>query len=129
MNTTVDEREQLQMAAERLGILQKAEALRALLDTPGWKDLRELHVAWAEKYHDAMTVVDTSKRRKALEVLRQWQLADEFVRLEANYIDNIFKQADEIRGTVTLEDALLMERFKNEQSEPTGDSGGHRTGY
>ena len=129
MNTYTDEREAMQMAAERLGILQRAEALRAIIETPGWKDLRDLHVAWAEKYHDAMNVVDTSDEAKALDILRKWQLADEFVRLETNYIDNLFKQADEIRGQVTLEDALLMERFKNEQSESPGDSGGHRAGY
>lgn len=129
MSTILDEREQRQIAAERLSILQRADAFRALLASPGWKDIRDLHVAWAEKYHDAMSRVDTSDAPKAIEALRQWQLADEFVRLEADYIDNILKQAQEIAGTVTLEDALLMERFKNEQSESTGDSGGSRTGY
>ena len=128
MSTTLDEREQRQIAAERLSILQRADAFRVLLESPGWKDIRDLHVAWAEKYHDVMSKVDTSDAPKALEALRQWQLADEFVRLEADYIDNILKQAQEIAGTVTLEDALLMERFKNEQSESSGDSG-DRTGY
>jgi len=129
MNTTIDEREAFEFAGMRLKTLQMAEAFMQLLQSPAWKEIREFHVAWAEHCHDVLQKIDTSDTAKAIDALRRWQLADELLRREAAYIDQIVTEADNIRGTVTMQDAELMERYKNEQSESTGDSGGSRTGY
>jgi len=129
MNTTIDEREAYELAGQRLMTIQLAQSLMDLLQSPAWKEIRSFHVEWAEHCHKVLQKIDTSDTAKAIDALRRWQLADELLRREANYIDQIVTEADRIRGTVTMQDAELMERYKNEQSESTGDSGGSRTGY
>lgn len=119
--------EELALASERLLILQRADAFLQLMDTPGWKDIYSLHVAWVEKYRDAMLKVDTANPHTALESLRQWQLAEEFVKLEADYINNILREAQDIRGSRTLQDALLMEQVQHEQNGT--ESRPDRAGY
>ncbi len=129
MNTFTDDREAFQVAAHRMMTLQMANALDDLAKNAAWKEIRAFQVQWAEQCHRVLQQADTSDQAKAIDALRRWQLADELLRREDQYIEQIMEEADRIRGTVTLQDAELMERFKNEQSESPGDSGGDRTGY
>ena len=117
------------IASEKLAILQRAEAFTHLITLPAWKDIYSLHVSWVETYRAALTKVNTAEPATALEALRQWQLAEEFLKLEADFINSTLRQAEELRGSATLHDALLMEQYKNEQSESSGDSGRDRSGY
>lgn len=129
MNHTIDDREAFQLAAHRMMTLQMANALDELTKNAAWKAIREFQVEWAERCHNALQSVDTSDQVKAIDALRRWQLADEMLRREDQYIEQVMEEADAIRGSVTVPDALLMERFKNEQSESPGDSGRDRGGY
>lgn len=118
--------EELKLAAERLLILQKADAFMQLVDSPGWKEIYAVHVAWAEKYREAMAKLNTADISTTIEAVRQWQLAEEFLKLEADYINNILRQAQDIRGTNTVQDAILMEQAY-EQTRP--DNSPDRSGY
>jgi len=117
------------VASEKLDILSRADAFTQLLALPAWKHIYDLHVSWVETYRAALLKVNTADPQVALEALRQWQIAEEFLRLEAHFINSTLRQAEDLRGSTTLHDALLMERYKNEQSESAGDSGGDRSGY
>ena len=122
--------DEAQVASEKLEILQRADAFTQMMATPGWKEIYGLHVAWVETYHSALSKINTAETDKAIEALRQWQLAEEFLRLEADFINSTLRQADVLRGTVTLGDALMMEQYQNEQPKSSGDSAGSdRGGY
>jgi hypothetical protein len=56
-------------------------------------------------------------------------LAEEFLKLEADFINQTIEQGEALRGTATLHDALLMEKLKDEQQSTSGDSGSDRGGY
>lgn len=119
----------IELAAEQLVVLQRADAFERLLESPGWKLVFALHEEWAERYAKAAKTSPTENPAAALDALRQWQLAEEFLRMEANFINDIIERARELRGTRTLDDALLMEQVRHEQqraADPrTADSAGY----
>lgn len=115
------------IAAEQLAVIQQADAFERLLETDGWRALYAFHESWAEQYARAARKVETKDSAAAVDALRQWQLAEEFLRLQADYINRTIAQARDILGTRTLEEALLQEQLQHEQPEPTrtADSGGY----
>ena len=120
--------DQRRIALDNMATLQRAEAFEQLIATPGWKILYAVHEEWAERYALAARKVATNEPDKALDALRQWQLADEFIRIEADLINQTMERAHEIRGTVNLDEALLMEQLKHEHqsTEPgTTDPAGY----
>lgn len=110
-------------ARERLAVLKDASAFESLLAHPGWISIYALHTAWVRKHLDELRQVSTANAEEALDALRRWQLAETLVELEATRINETLKLAEEIRGTTTLEDALIMEQYRNEQPESAGDPG------
>lgn len=120
--------DQRAIAAEQLAVLQRSDAFERLLESPGWKLVLALHEEWAERYAKAAKHVETKDNAGALDALRQWQLAEEFLRLQADYINSTLDRAREIRQHRTLDEALLMEQIHHEQqsTEPrTADSAGY----
>ena len=120
--------DQRRIATEQLQILQRAAAFERLLELPGWKLLLALHEEWAERYAKAAKAVETSNPAAAIDALRQWQLAEEFLRLQADYINRTLEQARDLRENRSLDDALLMEQIHHEQQSTerrTGDSAGY----
>jgi hypothetical protein len=115
-------------AAEQRADLQRADAFERLLELPGWKLLLAEHEAWAERYAKAAKHVDTNNTAGAVDALRQWQLAEEFLRLQAEFINSTLRRAHDIRQNMTLADAELMEQVHHEQQSPerrTADSAGY----
>jgi len=120
--------DQRTIAAEQLAILHRADAFERLLELPGWKLVLALHEEWAEQYAKSAKHAETKDIPGAIDALRQWQLAEEFLRLQADYINSTLERAREIRQHRTLDDALLMEQIHHEQqsTEPrTADSAGY----
>jgi hypothetical protein len=105
-------------AQERLAILQRARAFDDLLHSDGWKEIYGLHTAWVEDARKVLRKVNTQDVTLALDALQRWQLAEDLIDLEANFINTTLSQAEEIRGGVTLDEALIMERVKDEQQRP-----------
>ena len=115
-----------EMASEQLQILQRADAFERLLESPGWKHLFSLHEEWAEKYANAAKNVETKDVHAAVDALRQWQLAEELLRLQANFINDTLQRARDIRQHRTLDEALIMEQVSHEQHQyRTADSAGY----
>lgn len=112
---------QEQAAKDRLDALQLADHLSQLLQMPGWKHLYDMDVAELEEKRRALLDVDTSDPQEAIAKLQQWQIAEKALQGKALYINRALAVADEIRGSVTLTDALLMEKVNEQQS--AGDSG------
>lgn len=126
LNPNPDERA---AAVEQLQILQRADAFTHMLESPGWKSIFALHEEWAETYAKAAKTAETKDGPAALDALRMWQLAEEFLRLEVGYINQTLKDATEIRGARTLDEALLMEHLQHEQSQSPSPAGTDRGGY
>ena len=120
MNIDPDDRRR--DAIERLRILASAHAFEVLLETAGWKEIYALHTAWVEDARKILRAVDTSNTAAALDKLQRWQLAENLLELEVNYINDTLGRAAELKSTATLEDALMMEQYRHEQSE-SGDPG------
>lgn len=117
----------MQTARERLAVLHRAQDYRELVGTRGWQRIQELQQRWLLKH-----IVDMKKPQgdtAALEALRRWQIAEGLVDLQLAEIDETIKQADEIRGTISLEEALFMEHARNEQQSTSGDPGFDSTGH
>ncbi len=120
--------DQREIAAEQLAVLQRADAFERLLETPGWKQLLSLHEEWVEKYAKAAKHVETKDQASAIDALRQWQIAEEFFRLQAEFINSTLERARDIRQYRTLDEALLMEQVQHEQQPTqrrTTDSAGY----
>lgn len=117
----------LEDAKERVLLLNRARDFHSLLDHPGWKHVYALQTEWVEKARLQLRGVDTSDHAKAIDALQRWQIAENLVELEARFINETLEHAKEISGSLTLEDALLMEQFGHEQTttdptrtDPTG---------
>jgi len=108
---TPDERA---LAQSKLDTLKRAHDFEVLLQTPGWKHIFALHTEWVESARKTLRAVDTSMTAQAIDALQRWQIAENLLELEANFINDTLAQADEIKGNVTLPDALLMEQLRNE---------------
>ena len=118
--------EQRQAAEERLAILNRARSFRDMIESPGWRDIYALHTQWVEDARVALRKVDTADTAKAIDALQRWQLAENYLDLEAQFINHTLAQAEDIRGTVTLDDALMMETITNEQQPaPRPDPAGY----
>lgn len=113
-------------AEERLAILQRAREFEDLLARPGWKAIFALHTQWVETERQKLRRVDTADVTKALDALQRWQIAEGYLDLEAEYINMILAQAEDIKTGLTLDEALLMEQLKHEQPESrTSDTAGY----
>ena len=121
----------LEAAAQRLETLNRARAFEDLLGTAGWKELYNLQVAWVEKARFDIRRIPTGETEAALDAMRRWQLAEDLIELQAKFINDTLAEAEEIRGGVTFDEALIMEKLGHEQSKSAGDpgSGSDRTGY
>lgn len=108
-------------------ILNAADAYIQLLESSGWQQVYKLHCAWLEKYRDIARHVDLGNPTAALAALHQWQVAEDLLEEQAKYINSMIDKATEIRGTNTLEDALMMEKVRHEHGEPgnTADPTGY----
>ena len=113
----------LREAEEKREILDRAAAFAQMIQTPGWKILYGIQEASVEKARHDLRKVDTSNHSVAIDAMQRWQIAENMLELQANVINSTLENAKTIRGAVTVEEALLMEQL-NEQSKPTGDSGG-----
>ena len=109
-------------------ILARARAFHDLIETAGWKELYGLQVSWLEKARFEMRRLPTGDNDAALDAMRRWQLAEDMFELQMKFINDTLAEAEEIRGGLGIEDALLMEKL-NEQPEPTATAGSDRTGY
>lgn len=116
-------------AAEQLEVLQRADDFARMLGSAGWKRIYALHEEWAERYAKAAKTAATSEPVAAIDALRQWQLAEEFLRLEAMFINSTIEQAADIRGTRTLDEALLMEKVHHEQQSAPESRTADPAGY
>ena len=116
------------LAAQRVALLQSASKLQQM--GPGWEEIRILEQAWLRRAeHDALTV-KTDDPAKALDALRRWQIAHELIETRDGYIADTINRAKELSQSMTLDDALLMEQHRHEQSNTSGDPGAtDRTGY
>lgn len=114
------------IAQERLAILQRAREFKDLLQMPGWHAVERQWTNWLEGRRRALVKADTGEPTKALDALREWQLAEEHYQAMADHINRTLAQAEDIQGTVALDDALMMENIANEhQSAPRPDPTGH----
>lgn len=122
--------EQQREAREKIQVLETAKALNALIQTPGWKLIYAFQEAALEQSRLSLRKVDTGNTAVAIAELQKWQIAENMLEAQVDYINRTLEEAVKLRGAVTLEDALLMEHV-NEQSQPAGDSGGRSdpTGY
>ena len=121
----------LEAAAQRLETLNRARAFEDLLQSTGWKELYKLQVAWVDKARFDIRRIPTGDTNAALDAMRRWQLAEDLIELQAKFINDTLAEAEEIRGGVTLDEALLMEKVRYEHSATPGDpgTGSDRTGY
>ncbi len=116
-------------AAERLAILQEAREFDSLLEHPGGKRLYALHNEWVDQALVKLRQIDTQNPIASMEALHRWQLAESLLDLEAQVINNTLAKAKEIRGDLTLEQALLMEQVRNEQQSTTEPGSTDPAGY
>ncbi len=87
-----------------------------------------LEVSALEKARTDLREVTTSDHAKALDALQRWQIAENALEFKVSHMNKILELADEIRGQITLEEALLMEKVRNER-EPTTDTRPDTAGY
>ena len=121
--------EQRLIAADNLDTLKAGEALRIVLGTEGWQRLYARRVAILEQARTLIRKIDTGDAAVAVDALRRWQIAENFIEEEADYINETLQRAETIRASVTLDDALLMEKMKHEQPESREPSSADRGGY
>lgn len=107
-------------AQERLAILQKAREYEDLLSKPGWKRIDAVFTEWLEDARKGLLGVDTANAAEALDSLRKWQLAEKQYALIAAEINSTLAQAEEIRGGLTFDEALLMEQVSHEHQPTAG---------
>jgi hypothetical protein len=120
---TVDEK--TEDAREKLAVLDAATDLDSLLRHKGWNRIQRLQMEQLESAKADLRSVDTSDPMRALDALRRWQICANLIELQSNHIHDTFTRALEIRGAITVEDALFMEKVNNEQqpagtADPTG---------
>ena len=122
---------QIEEARENLHILNLARAFGELIETAGWKEIYKLQCSWLEKARFEMRRMPTGDNQAALDALRRWQLAEDMVELQVKFINDTLARAEEIRGGLGIDDALLMEKLRNEQPQSAGDpsAGVDRAGY
>lgn len=106
-------------------VLQQADAYMQLLESPGWKLLYQLQCAWLEKFRDLARHAKIDNHGEAVQALHQWQVAEDLIETQAQHINTVLSHANQVRGTRTLDDALLMEKVQHEhesgnRTDPTG---------
>ena len=109
-------------------ILARARAFHDLIETAGWKELYGLQVSWLEKARFEMRRLPTGDNDAALDAMRRWQLAEDMFELQMKFINDTLADAEEIRGGLGIEEALLMETL-NEQPQPAESNTHDRAGY
>lgn len=115
-----------QLAEERLRTIQRAKNFESLLSHQGWREIYALHTEWVEKARVDLRRVNTADHDMAINALQRWQIAENLLDLEANFINDTLAEAKEIQDSITLDDALLMEQLGHERSrtdtrtDPTG---------
>ena len=87
--------------------LKRAHAFRLMLETPGWAELYRLQTAWLDKAREDVRKMPTTGPA-AMDALRRWQIAEDLIELQARFINNTLAEAEEIRGSLTIEEALFM---------------------
>lgn len=108
---------------EKIAVLQAGRDIDALIQSPGWKLIYAFQEAALEQTRIALRKVDTGNTAAAIAELQKWQIAENMLQAQVDYINTTLEEALKLRGAVTFDDALLMEQV-NEQSKPAGDSGG-----
>lgn len=117
-----DKREE---AAYKKDVLARADSLQRLVASPGWTLIFDVQTAALERARLDLRKVDTGNHAAAIDALQRWQIAENMLEFQVNFINSTLEEATELRGAVTLDDALLMEKL-NEQPKPGGDSAGDR---
>ena len=114
-------------ARDKLAVVRAAQDYRELLLSKGWVRLQAIQDDWLLTHLKAMK--DAHNSEAALDAWRRWKIAEEFVDLQSAAIHETVKLADEIRGSLQMEEALMMMEHMNEHSasgDPgTADSTGH----
>ena len=124
--------ENIEDARKRLATLNRSRAFSDLLETAGWKELYAMQIAWLDKARFDVRRTATVDPDASLDAMRRWQLAEDLIELQAKFINDTLADAEEIRGSIGLDEALLMEKLKYEQSDTApGDPGlgTDRTGH
>ena len=113
-------------ARRRLEVLNHARAYADLIESAGWKLIYHQQIVWLEELRADMRKPSSDVEMLAL--TRRWQAAEDLIELQATTINNTLAEAEDIRGSLHMDEALLMETLGHEQSEPTG-TGSDRTGH
>ena len=115
------------MAKEQLQILEEAQGYQSLLHHPAFLRLQKLETEWLMEYLQALKGATAAN---GPELLRRWQIAEDWIDRKTATINQTLQMAEELRGSLSLQEALLMESISHEQKRP-GNSGpgSHTTGY
>ena len=109
-------------ARKRLETIHRARAFMDLKESAGWRLIRALQDQWIDIGRSEIRRTTTGDMAETIDALRRWQLACDLVELQDRYIRETIEQANEIRGSIGIDEALLMEQL-NEQSKSSGTSG------
>ncbi len=109
-------------AQEKIDALHRANVLGQLIQTEGWKLIFGLQEAAVEKSRVALRGVNTADVPATIDAVQRWQIAENLLAFQVDYINRTLADAEAIQGSVTLDDALLMEQLRNDKSG-TGDPG------
>lgn len=116
-------------AREKLAILRKAQAYKELLRSEGWTHLQQAQTDWLTDLLRDLKDTKTSSPEDARDALRRWQIAEELVDRQTRELNQAFTHADEIRGDLNIETAVLMETMTHEYAAPGDPGSGNPTGY
>lgn len=105
-------------------ILEQADAYQQMLQSKGWKFYEKSIVEWLEAKRQEARKMGSANHCAAIYA---WQAAEDLIESQWREINYVLHQADDIRGSVPLEFAAILEKNKNEHSEP-GDTA-DPTGY
>ncbi len=118
--------EQIADAKEKLAIVYAAADFEDLLKSRGWERLGQWQEKVLQKDLAALLNVDTANTEQAINALQRWQIGVKFVEEFGQYVQTTLDRADELRGRLTMDDALIMEKLKNEpEPAPRPDPAGY----
>ncbi len=118
--------EQISEAKEKLAIVYAAADFEDLIKSRGWERLTQWQEKVLQKDLAALLTVDTSNGARAIDALQRWQIGVKFVEEFGQYVQTTLDRAEELRGRLTMDDALIMEKLKNEpEPAPRPDPAGY----
>ncbi len=118
--------EQISEAKEKLAIVYAAADFEDLLKSRGWERLTQWQEKVLQKDLAALLNVDTANHEQAINALQRWQIGVKFVEEFGQYVQTTLDRAEELRGRLTMDDALIMEKMKNEpEPAPRPDPAGY----